>query len=196
MKQKITIARLKELLFGKGQRKKWQKSKDKKANAGKDVAPEPDANEGAEVSSAANDDSLGDNPTPEDVDLASEDSITSGQTDRNPHTAYQYAVEHRVTIEDLEPGQPCPQECGGKLYQFRPSTIIRIKGNPMGCAHCYIIEKLRCSLCGEVISAEPPKDMEEDKYDASFVAQLSIQKYYMGMPAYRQDCFSLIINGY
>jgi transposase len=64
----------------------------------------------------------------------------------------------------------------------------------MGCAHRYILEKLRFSLCGEIISANPPKEMGEDKYDASFVAQLSIQKYYMGMPSYRQDCFHSFID--
>ena len=192
LEQKITIARLKELLFGKGQRKKRQKIKDKTAKSGEDDA-EPDVNQ--PEGSAANDSSLDcAPPIPEEADLTSVDATSGGRNGRNPHTAYKNAVEHYVAIEDLEPGQRCPEDCGGKLYQFRPSTIIRIKGSQMGCAHRYIIEKLRCSLCGEIFSAKPPEDMGEEKYDASFVAQIGIQKYFMGMPAYRQDSYHSFIE--
>ena len=83
----------------------------------------------------------------EDIDNADEENITR-RNGRHPHTIYKNAIEHHVSIEGLAPGDPCPLDCGGKLYSFRPSTIIRIKGNPMGCAHRYIIEKLRSSLCG------------------------------------------------
>jgi len=124
--------------------------------------------------------------TAENIDTADEKNA-SRRNGRYPHTIYKNAVEHHVSIEGLAPGDPCPLDCGGKLYSFRPSTIIRIKGNPMGCAHRYIIEKLRCSLCGEIVSAKASSDMREDKYDACFVAQLSIQKYYMGMPSYRLE---------
>ena len=191
LEQKITIARLKELLFGKGQRKKRQKTKGKAAKSGDDDAG-PDVNPPDE--NASNDSSLDDAPTPGETDLTSVDETSDGRNGRNPHTAYKNAVEHHVAITDLEPGQLRPKACGGKLYQFRPSTIIRIKGSQMSCAHRYVIEKLRCSLCGEIFSAKPPKDMGTEKYDASFVAQIAIQKYFMGMPAYRQDCYHSFIE--
>ena len=194
LEQKITIARLKELLFGKGQRKKRQKAKDKtaKKNGDDDAEPEPDANRPEET--AANDSSLDDAPVSDETDLTLVEATSDGRSGRNPHTAYKNAVEHHITIEDLVPGQRCPQDCGGKLYQFRPSTIIRIKGSQIGCADRYIIEKLRCSLCGEIFSAKSPEDMGTEKYDASFVAQIGIQKYFMGMPAFRQDCYHSFIE--
>jgi len=184
LEQKITIARLKELLFGKGTRRRGEKSKDTAANSDKEI----------ESSGAAANDDLVDSAIFDDIELSSDEDTTSGRNGRNPHTAYKNATEHRVAIEGLKPGQSCPLGCGGKLYSFRPSTVIRIKGHQMGCAHRYIIEKLRCNLCGEIVSAEPPTDMGDEKYDASFVAQLGIQKYYMGMPSYRQACFHSFID--
>lgn len=190
LEQKITIARLKELLFGKGPRRQKDTSKDTTPNSDK-VAPNANK-EGESPGDAANDDL--DNNTILDDNESTSGEDNNGRNGRNPHTAYKNATEHRVTIEGLEPGQPCPKDCGGKLYTFRPSTVIRIKGSQMACAHRYIIEKLRCNLCGEIVSAEPPSDMGDEKYDASFVAQLGIQKYYMGMPSYRQACFHSFID--
>lgn len=56
----------------------------------------------------------------------------------------------------------------------------------MGEAHRYTVEKLRYALCNEVFTSELPKELEGNKYDAHFLAQLAIQKYFMGEPSLRQ----------
>ncbi len=195
LEQKITLFRLKELLFGKGARKRLKKSKSK----GFEENNEPDPanqNNTSSIPFAANEEILNQlELETTNIDLLSEGAGTKeGRTGRIPHTDYLNAIEHNISIEDFEVGEPCPLKCGGNLYRFRPSTIIRIKGNQTGCAHRYIIEKLRCNLCGEIISAKPPKDLGDEKYDANFIAQLGIQKYYLGLPSYRQDCFHSFID--
>ena len=88
----------------------------------------------------------------------------------------------------------CPYACGGSLYDFKPSTIIRIKGQQMACAHRYTIEKLRCNLCGLIITANIPDEVGSEKYDARFKALLALQKYYIAVPSYRQDVFHSFLN--
>ena len=95
LEQKITIARLKELLFGKGQRKLQQKSKDKQTKGDKndvDVDPEPD------VPTAVNDDFSGNSTVPQALDLASDEGTADGRNGRNPHTVYKSAIEHHVNV--------------------------------------------------------------------------------------------------
>ena len=107
---------------------------------------------------------------------------------------YKDAIEHRVTHKELSSGMLCPNECKGRLYDFMPSTRILICGNQMGVAHRYTIEKLRCNLCLEIFTPELPKELNDGKYDAHFIAQLVLQKYYMGMPSLRQETYHKILN--
>lgn len=194
LEQRITISRLKELLFDKGQRKQYQKPNDKNASNSQEGS-EPDEGQDANESSVAeNDDLLGDACDEKDVEPFADEATGDGRNGRNPHTVYKNAIEHHISIEGIKSGHPCPLDCGGKLFHHRPSTMIRIKGSQAGCAHRYIIEKLRCNLCGEIITAMSPEDMGEDKYDASFIAQLGIQEYYMRMPSYRQNGFHSFID--
>jgi transposase len=105
--------------------------------------------------------------------------------------ADEYHPDETIHVQhaSLKPGDACPTECGGKLYRIneKPGGIIRIKGQ--SCAHvvCYKFEKLRCALCGASFTADPPKAFPLKKYDAYFVADLVIQKYFMASPFYRQE---------
>jgi transposase len=87
-------------------------------------------------------------------------------------------------------------ECGGKLYRINenPGGVIRIKGQP--CAHVvrYEFEKLRCALCGVVLTADPPPDFPPEKYDEYFRANLVIQKYFMASPFYRQEQYQKLLG--
>jgi len=101
-----------------------------------------------------------------------------------------------VQHTSLKPGEACPTECGGKLYRVneKPGGIIRIKGR--SCAHVvrYEFEKLRCALCGASFAADPPKDFPPKKYDAYFIADLVIQKYFMASPFYCQEQYQRLFG--
>lgn len=64
----------------------------------------------------------------------------------------------------------------------------------MGVAHRYTIEKLRCALCNEVFTPELPDELKGEKYDANFIAQLALQKYFIGVPCLRQQTYQKILD--
>jgi hypothetical protein len=68
-----------------------------------------------------------------------------------------------------------------------PGLIVRLTGQaPIGGA-VYELEKLRCSLCGEVFSAEAPEGVGQEKYDAESAAMIGLLKYGAGLPFHRLE---------
>lgn len=101
---------------------------------------------------------------------------------RKPANAYTHANVEKITHPQYLPGDPCPTECGGKLYLTRAGKFIRIQGGSLVKATRYEIEKLRCQLCGELFSAQLPF---QEKYDEKSKAVTAISRYQMGTPMYR-----------
>ena len=95
---------------------------------------------------------------------------------------------------NLTIGDDCPLLCGGRLGPYKPGVIVRIKGQNFAQAYRYHLEQLRCNLCGVIIKPEPPADMGDEKYDASFKAMLGLMKYYVAVPFYRQEQFQRMLN--
>jgi hypothetical protein len=84
--------------------------------------------------------------------------------------------------------------CNGKLYSIDPGVIVRVKGQNLAAVHKYWIEKLRCALCGYIISADTPNHISSEKYDAAFKAILALQKYYVAIPFNRQAYFQSLLG--
>lgn len=103
--------------------------------------------------------------------------------------SYPDAETIMVSHVDLKAGDPCPEECGGRLYPLKPGLFIRIKGQNIVKVIKYQVEKLRCALCGTVFKAQLPQGVREDegKYDFRFKAMLATHKYFGGVPFYRQE---------
>ena len=88
----------------------------------------------------------------------------------------------------------CPTQCGGKFYSIEPGILVRVKGQNLAAVHKYWIEKLRCALCGYLVSADVPDEVGNQKYDATFKALLALQKYYVAIPFYRQAYFQSLLG--
>jgi len=100
-----------------------------------------------------------------------------------------------VQHAQLQAGDPCPTECGGKLYAWQPGVIIRLIGSPLAQATRYLQEKLRCALCGEIFTAPLPEGVPpEAVYDETLKATLSLQKYFLGSPFYRMERFQEMVG--
>lgn len=107
----------------------------------------------------------------------------NGRHGEDNYNAEDIYIKH----ESLNVGDPCPTECGGKLY--RPKNrgkFIRIIGQSLAKATRYHQEQLRCALCGEIFKANIPNTIPKSKYDERFVAMLILHKYYLAVPFYRQ----------
>ena len=106
---------------------------------------------------------------------------------RNGADAYPGAERIPVPHSQLKPKNRCP-DCGkGKLYVMPPGVIVRIVGRAPLQAKVYELQKLRCNLCGEVFTADPPAHVGPDKYDATAATIIALFKYATGMPFNRQE---------
>jgi hypothetical protein len=184
-KCQLTINKLKKIIFGSTEKSNSSRSgkNSKEPNQGTTVSPSLEAPCIASEEIQAND-AKNERAQAETLPIAKPKGHGRIAADEY-HPDEIICVQHA----SLKPGDACPTECGGKLYQVneKPGGIIRIKGQ--ACAHVvrYEFEKLRCALCGAVFTADPPSDFPPEKYDAYCRANLVMQKYFMASPFYRQE---------
>ena len=81
--------------------------------------------------------------------------------------------------------------CTGKFYKLKPSAIFKIDGASFACPINYSIDRLRCTLCGEV--QKPTHDIPEGKYTDKFTSQLILHKDFLALPMYRLDGYQKIL---
>jgi hypothetical protein len=101
------------------------------------------------------------------------------------HGAEAYTGGQRVAVPHatLHHGDRCPGCAKGKLYtQREPRLLIRLVGQAPIMATVYALEALRCNLCGEVFTADPPPGVGRAKYDATAGAMIALLKYGTGLP--------------
>lgn len=106
---------------------------------------------------------------------------------RNGACCYSGAVKIEIAHQSLKEKDRCPT-CGkGKLYNAEPSTMVRVTGQAPLFAKVYEMTKLRCNLCGEIFTANPPEGIGGEKYDAASGAIIALLKYGSGVPFYRLE---------
>ena len=107
---------------------------------------------------------------------------------RNGAGSYKGAQKVKISHQTLKPKDRCPSCKKGKLYDTKkPSTIVRITGQPPLAAKVYEIERLRCSLCGKVFTAKVPEGLGDEKYDSASGAMVALLKYGSGLPFNRLE---------
>jgi transposase len=125
---------------------------------------------------------------PKEADVPGEESEPKKQPGhgRNGADAYKQAERIKVPIQNLKAGESCRECPKGKLYPVKKSgTLVRFVGMAPLAAKIYELEKLRCNLCGEVFTAQPPDNVGTEKYDESAGAMIATLKYGSGMPFHR-----------
>jgi len=71
--------------------------------------------------------------------------------------------------------------------QKEPNVLVRVVGQAPLAATVYHLQNLRCNLCGEAFTAEPPPGVGSEKYDATACSMLALLKYGSGLPFYRME---------
>jgi transposase len=104
-------------------------------------------------------------------------------------------AEHVVCRhETLAAGERCPV-CGrGRLYRVAPGVDIRLDGHALLSAVRYVLEKFRCSACGQVFTAAAPAEAGAEKYSARARAVLVLGRYYLGVPLYRLEGYQAMVG--
>jgi transposase len=107
---------------------------------------------------------------------------------------YRGAAHVECRHETLAAGERCPV-CGrGRLYRVAPGVDIRLDGHALLSAVRYVLEKLRCSACGQVFTAAAPPEVGADKYSARARAVLVLGRYYLGVPLYRLEGYQAMVG--
>src|SRR4029450_11713163 len=108
--------------------------------------------------------------------------------------AYRGAQPVECRHETLAVGERCPV-CGrGRLYRVAPGVDIRLDGHALLSAVRYVLEKFRCSACGQVFTAATPPEVGADKYSARARAVLVLGRYYLGVPLYRLEGYQAMVG--
>lgn len=179
-RKKVSIKRLKNLIFGKTEKSKNVLGKTGSKEGG-ESNEEMDASTGEEGVSKGEESNNA---------VGEKKKIKKKGHGRNGASAYVGAEKVYVPHEKLKAGQLCPNCEKGKLYKFdREGVEIRIKGSSPINATVYKLEKLRCALCQELYTAQLPREAGDDKYDAKAGAMIAMLKYGSGFPFYRLDNF-------
>jgi transposase len=186
---------LQRMLFGEGggkKNKKKGKSNREPLSATPAVPSDSATNDGEAIpdDSANPEQSMG-----EEIATPAEETknVAKGHG-RLAHTAYQNATDISVHFDALSAGDYCPTGCGGRLYFLKPGIFISITGNALATVNRYHLDKLRCALCGETLTASLPSAVSPKKYDDAFKAQLALQKYYVAVPFYRQENYQRLLG--
>jgi transposase len=104
-----------------------------------------------------------------------------------PSSDYTQANVSNIAHHCLKKGDTCPECLKGRLFQLKSGTVIRIVGQPWLQVEIYKPERLRCSLCGKVFTANLPAECNtESRSDHSAKAIVTLLKYRGGVPFYRQ----------
>ena len=93
-------------------------------------------------------------------------------------------------LDTVNKGDICPQCERGKLNKYEPANFLRIVGQAPFQPERHVMERLRCSACGEYFTAPLPDDVLSDgkpqqKYGYSARSLMAIFKCFGGLPMYR-----------
>src|SRR4051794_17383385 len=107
---------------------------------------------------------------------------------KSRHSPYRGAKKIAIPHAKLAHGDRCPDcEPGNTYAQKEPKALVRIVGQAPLAATVYELERLRCSTCGQVFTAEEPEGVGPDKYDETASAMIAQLKYGSGIPFYRLE---------
>jgi len=173
---KLSLKRLKALVFGEKPKKPKPPSSGGTTGGGSPDERETETSASQDVSSSTA------VPTPE------QKPPPPGHG-RHGADVYRAAQTVECRHEQLAVGARCPA-CGrGTLYRLLPGVEMRLDGNARLSAVRYELEKLRCSACGQIFTASVPVAAGAEKYTARARAILALGRYYLGLPWYRLEGF-------
>lgn len=188
----LTLARLRKMLFGD----RTETSANVLGTPGRGDGPPADQAgadqhaEGATVTEGASPPAATTSAEPE---ASADGTATTSKTTkprrghgRNGADDLRGAEHVPVRLAGLEAGAMCPACGDGTLYELnQPGVLIRFVGQAPVRATIYELQKLRCQLCGQLFTAEPPVEAGAEKYDPTVGSLIGILKYGHGFPFHR-----------
>ena len=199
LETRISLAKLKRLLFGKPTEKAPCKPPPDppppdraRDTAGRAESP---ADSGTETSTAPGAATAAD-PTaasPNAADSLPEQPRPAGHG-RLGVADYPGAAVQFCAHDHLTPGARCPACERGKLYAMAPLVRLRFSGQPLVAVTRYDLERLRCSACGVLFVAHLPPAVSRERYDTSLKVMLALAHYHLGLPFNRLETLQQMLG--
>jgi hypothetical protein len=201
LETRISLSKLKRILFGKRTEKPGRKPKDPPGSAdggntpGEAPLPEAEvatpAGDGAETSTDAP------SPPPAGEQCASGNDAQPPQPRGHGRLgAADYPGAERVWCAhgEYQSGDLCPQCERGRLYPLAPLVRLRFVGQPLAGGKRFELERLRCALCVYLTSAPLPPEAGQQTYTVSLKVNLAVAHYHLGLPFKRIESFQALVG--
>jgi transposase len=193
--KKVSIARLRKLLFGpKSEKRTSCRQQDQKPDAASTQAEATTSNNG-QVANATVNGKEGDCKSQSSQQENKETSPVSvsgplaEKKKRRGHGrigADKYSGAEKINCinREIRPGDNCPKEhCCGHLYDTKdPQPFIRMEGSAIVDATNYVREVLRCTKCEQRFTAQLPEGIKHEKFDVTADVSIVMHHYGASMP--------------
>jgi transposase len=204
LETRISLAKLKRLLFGKPTEKAPRQPPDEPPP---DPPPDPpNDSPGAHPDDDA--DAQAGNAAPSGSDAktttatSAVDPDPAGKPDKPPPPGhgrlgaadYPGAEVQFCAHDHLACGARCPACERGRLYAMEPLVRLRFTGQPLVAVTRYDLERLRCSACGALFVAHLPPGVSPERYDTSLKVMLALAHYHLGLPFHRIEALQQMLG--
>ena len=187
---RISLSKLKRLLFGKRTEKSQRPSKGPKTDSDDGTSGSGGA---ADTGTPAKDQGVASSP-PTSANPSQDDPKANGGHGRRAAADYSGAEWIVCPVLEHQPGEECPLCAGGRLYRFRPLVRLRFTGQPLAQTIRYELGQLRCNTCGALWVASMPPDAPPETYDISLKVNLAVAHYQLGLPFKRIEAFQNLVG--
>ena len=200
LETRISLAKLKRLLFGKPTEKARRKPPPDPPDC---PSTDSDRNTAAGVESTADTDTSAATGARSAADLpASAPSAADTKPDkpsppghgRLAAADYPGAEVQFCAHDHLAPGARCPACERGRVYTMEPLVRLRFSGQPLVAVTRYDLERLRCNACGALFVAHLPHAVSPERYDTRLKVLLAVAHYHLGLPFNRLEALQQMLG--
>jgi hypothetical protein len=184
---RISLTKLKRLLFGKRTEKRACPSKGPNTDSDDGASGPPDSGTPAADQGMASSPATSVNPS-------QDDKGSHGGHGRRAAADYHGAEWIDCPVVEHQPGEACPLCAKGRLYPFRPLVRLRFTGQPLAQVTGYELGQLRCNSCGALWVASMPPEAPPETYDISLKVNLALAHYQLGLPLKRIEAFQALLG--
>jgi len=197
LETRISLAKLKRLLFGKPTEKARRKRPDGQAGGDRDApsaeAPPSERDTPSDPGAAAGAERQADAPVAAPRNAETDKPRPPGHG-RLGAADYPGAEVQFCAHEHLAPGDLCPACERGRLYAMAPLVRLRFRGQPLVAVTRYDLERLRCSACAALFVAHLPPGVSPERYDNSLKVMLAVAHYHLGLPFNRLEALQQMLG--
>ena len=187
---RISLTKLKRLLFGKRTEKSQRPAKG--PNTGSDDGASGSGG-AADTGTPAADQGVASSPATS-VNPPKDDKGSNGGHGRRAAADYRGAEWISCPVLEHQPGEACPRCERGRLYDFRSLVRLRFTGQPLAQVTGYELGQLRCNSCGALWVASMPPEAPPETYDISLKVNLVLAHYQLGLPFKRIEAFQNLVG--